>query len=225
MDQGIRQTAPDGQTYWAYGGDFGDVPNDANFITDGITWPDRTPHSALYEYKYLSRPVRMEAADLPTGKMRIRSRQYFSSLDWLHGEWELVVDGLPVQSGKLPALKIGPGESLDVDLGLKEVRTSGERFLNFYFYQRKDTLWAPAGHEVAWEQHTLPAAVHTEAHLPSGKVSASEDEHTLCLEAAGVRAVFNKNSGLLVEFGAGDNLVVTGPRLNVWRAGTDNDGL
>jgi beta-galactosidase len=225
MDQGIRQTAPDGQTYWAYGGDFGDVPNDANFITDGITWPDRTPHSALYEYKYLSRPVRMEAVDLPTGKVRIRSRQYFSSLDWLRGEWELVVDGLPVQSGKLPALKIGPGESLDVDLGLKEVRTSGERFLNFYFYQRKDTLWAPAGHEVAWEQHTLPAAVHTEAHLPSGKVSASEDEQTLCLEAAGVRAVFNKNSGLLVEFGAGDNLVVTGPRLNVWRAGTDNDGI
>ena len=64
MDHGIRQTDADGRSYWAYGGDFGDEPNDANFITDGIVWPDRTPHPALFEFKHLVQPVRVEPVDL-----------------------------------------------------------------------------------------------------------------------------------------------------------------
>ena len=46
VDHGIRQVDERGREYWAYGGDFGDVPNDANFCADGIVWPDRTPHPA-----------------------------------------------------------------------------------------------------------------------------------------------------------------------------------
>jgi beta-galactosidase/beta-glucuronidase len=37
----------DGRKHWAYGGDFGDTPNDLNFCLNGLTWPDRTPHPAL----------------------------------------------------------------------------------------------------------------------------------------------------------------------------------
>jgi hypothetical protein len=37
----------DGVKYWAYGGDFGDVPHDLNFCLNGLIWPDRTPHPAL----------------------------------------------------------------------------------------------------------------------------------------------------------------------------------
>ena len=44
VDHGIRQVDARGRSYWAYGGDFGDVPNDANFCADGLVWPDRTPH-------------------------------------------------------------------------------------------------------------------------------------------------------------------------------------
>lgn len=38
----------DGSKHWAYGGDFGDTPNDLNFCLNGLTWPDRTPHPALH---------------------------------------------------------------------------------------------------------------------------------------------------------------------------------
>jgi beta-galactosidase len=224
-DHGIRQTAPDGQTYWAYGGDFGDVPNDANFVTDGIIWPDRTPHPAMYEFKYLAQPLKVEALDLQNGKVRIHNRQYFTSLEWLHGEWELVVEGLPVQKGKLPALKIEAGQSLDVDLGLDGTISSGERFVNFFFYQRKETLWAPAEHEVAWAQLALAAEVPQPVWGTQDGAAASEDAASIRLEANGVRVVFSKNDGRLVEFGRTDNLIVSGPVLNVWRAGTDNDGI
>ena len=54
---------------------------------------------------------------------------------------------------------------------------------------------------------------------------ATEDETTITLQAGGVRAVFDKTTGTLVEFGAKTNLIVAGPRLNVWRAATDNDGI
>ena len=67
LDHGIRQKTPDGQTYWVYGGDFGDVPNDANFVADGIVWPDRSPHPALFEFKYLAAPVKVEAINLEQG--------------------------------------------------------------------------------------------------------------------------------------------------------------
>ena len=44
-DHGLVQTLPDGSTRWAYGGDFGDEPNDGNFCADGLVWPDRTPEA------------------------------------------------------------------------------------------------------------------------------------------------------------------------------------
>ena len=61
VDHGIRQRDARGREYWAYGGDFGDEPNDANFCADGIVWPDRTPHPALNELKFLAQPVHVEA--------------------------------------------------------------------------------------------------------------------------------------------------------------------
>ena len=61
VDHGIRQRDKQRPEYWAYGGDFGDTPHDSNFCADGIVWPDRTPHPALHELKFLAQPVHVEA--------------------------------------------------------------------------------------------------------------------------------------------------------------------
>ena len=159
LDHGIRQTDADGRSYWAYGGDFGDEPNDANFITDGIVWPNRTPHPALFEFKHLVQPVRVEPVDLEAGRVRIVNKHDFINLNWLRGEWELTVDGRRAQWGELPRLDVPPGDALEVTLDLKQTDTAGpgERFLNFRFYQADDTRWAPADFEVAWQQIPLPS--------------------------------------------------------------------
>lgn len=246
LDHGIRQTRRDSDAsspqkggdvssspkgdcaYWAYGGDFGDVPNDANFCTDGIVWPDRTPHPALDEFKHLAQPVRVTAVDLLQGRVKLTSKQNFASLDWLRGEWELVVDGHRVQSGSLPDLDIDPGRAMKVDLNLKHLNRlpEGEAFLNFHFYQRDATLWAPAGFEVGWDQLALPVKSRPAAHTGHGTVRAGQNEQVITLEANGVKVAFDKASGRLVEYSrAGENLVISGPELNVWRAATDNDGI
>jgi len=225
MDHGIRQTAPNGKTYWAYGGDFGDEPNDVNFVTDGIVFPDRAPHPALYEFKYLAQPVRVEPINLKRGQIRIVNKNIFASLNHLRGEWALLRDGVRVRNGKLPALDIAPGKTLDVTLDLGDVSAPGEWFLDVHFYQRTATLWASAGHEVAWQQLALPSRAPREKFSKS-KIVAHATDDTFTLESNAARAVFDKSSGALVEFGTdGANVIASAPRLHVWRAATDNDGL
>jgi beta-galactosidase len=218
MDHGIRQTDEHGRAYWAYGGDFGDEPNDANFCADGILWPDRVPHPALNELKYLARPVRVE--HLGGTRFGVENRQSFASLSRYRGEWEVTADGEPVGSGRLPALAIAPGETLTVDLDLPG-RGRGERFVTFRFFLRDETAWAPAGHEVAWEQ--LPLSRRRQirdrprAHARAGTA----------LEVDGLRAVVDRRTGLLKELSGSDgrNRLIEGPRLQLWRAPIDNDGL
>ena len=61
VDQALlkREVLPGGGTleHWAYGGDFGDSPNDAQFVCNGLVWPDRSPHPAAWEVKQLQGPL------------------------------------------------------------------------------------------------------------------------------------------------------------------------
>ena len=101
--------------------------------------------------------------------------------------------------------------------------------MNFHFYQGEETPWAPAGFEVGWEQLALPvppAHPQTPTGPVSGAVRSGQNEKVIYLEAGGVRAAFNKETGRLCEYGrAGRSLVQSGPQLNIWRAATDNDGI
>ena len=85
-DHGLVQTLPDGSQRWAYGGDFGDEPNDGNFCCDGLVWPDRRPKPALLEHKQLGAPVRIalrRAAGGRPDELEIQNRQEFRDLGWL----------------------------------------------------------------------------------------------------------------------------------------------
>ncbi len=76
-DHGLVQRLPDGTTRWAYGGDFGDEPNDGNFCLDGLVWPDRHPKPAMWEHKALASPVAAHAttARRPPNAPRANSRR------------------------------------------------------------------------------------------------------------------------------------------------------
>jgi beta-galactosidase len=226
VDHGIRQETPDRRAYWVYGGDFGDVPNDANFVADGIVWPDRSPHPGLYEFKYLAAPVKVEAINLTQGYVRVVNRQDFLGLNMFYGKWELTIDGVITARGKLPALKGRPGSSQPINIPISESGgKNGERFLNIYFYQKHDTLWAKAGHEVAWAQLALPALPVRTARGSNTAVNAVVTPNLITLSARSTHAKIDRNTGELIYLGKKKNLIQSGPHLNVWRAGTDNDGI
>jgi beta-galactosidase/beta-glucuronidase len=111
VDQGIRQVTDDGEEWFAYGGDFGDQPNDGNFCINGLIWPDREPHPALWEVKKVLEPVRVEPVDLAAGQVRISNEYRFSDLSGLDVSWTLTAHGQVLQYGDLPKLNRPAGES------------------------------------------------------------------------------------------------------------------
>jgi beta-galactosidase len=225
IDHGIRQTDARGRDYWAYGGDFGDTPNDANFCADGLVWPDRTPHPALEELKFLAQPVRVEPIDPARGRFRIRNLNDFVDLSYLRGAWELAHDGDVVRRGQLQSLRVPPGGTLDVALDLDaNVDAIGERFVTFRFVLRRDTAWALAGHELARQQVALPS--RRPRRSGGGASRPQETDAGIVLEARGVRAVVDAETGTLSELTSGGRrAILRGPLLQLWRAPTDNDGL
>lgn len=147
-DHGLRQRLDDGTERWAYGGDFGDEPNDGTFCCDGVVWPDRAPKPALWEHKALASPVRVSVVGRGS-KLRIENRRSFTALDDLRFRWESFD---PAGRGALGVPKVGPGESVDVAVPPAAV---GAAFVSVVGEPRKATPWAPKGFEACRVQVSL----------------------------------------------------------------------
>ncbi|HRJ41393.1 MAG TPA: glycoside hydrolase family 2 TIM barrel-domain containing protein, partial [Caldilineaceae bacterium] len=220
VDQGIRRVSEDGIEWWAYGGDFGDTPNDNNFCCNGLIQADRTPHPGLIEYKKVLEPVRVTPIDLAAGRFAVENRYYFSDLSHLAVGWEVEVEGVRMASGV--------AEIVNGELRIVNGKWSGsdEAFLNLHFVLKEETPWAAAGHEVAWAQFALPVSGEKAVTpvAPRGALSLLTSNARSVVEGEGFILGFDHNSGRVDEWKvAGRNLLAAGPRLNLWRAPTDND--
>ena len=230
VDHGIRRKTADGQEYFAYGGDFGDEPNDGNFVCDGLIFPDRIPSPGLTEYKKVIEPVKVEAADLAAGRFAITNRYDFIGLEHLSLAWSVTADGAVVQSGAMPAPKIAgrKTKTVSVPYAMPASPVSGVEYaVNLSFVLAEDTVWAPRGHEVAWAQFNLPVKVkpvkpvQIAALLP---VTVEECATLVRIRGAAFELVFDRVRAVIQSWTAnGQKLLTTGPRLNFWRATTDND--
>lgn len=117
--------------FWAYGGDFGDKPNDGPFCLNGILAPDRTPHPHYYEVQYVYQPLKFVRDG---DEIRIINRNQFTSVD----EYEIKYD----------TLRYGSETLLNVSARLKEDKpwaprnfvVAREQFvLQFYQFSAKLT--------------------------------------------------------------------------------------
>lgn len=228
-DHGIRMTDEDGTEWYAYGGDFGDEPNDSNFVCDGLVFPDRTPSPGLIEYKKYCEPVKVEAVDIARGKVRLTNRLDFISLEHLAIGWTLLEDGKPIQSGTLPSVDLPARESMDLKIPFTRPAgaVSNEYFVNLRFTRKADALWAKAGHEVALVQ--LPVDLkETKSFAASPRAGAvlelAESKTTLEVVGPDFAMVFDTVHGVLSDWQFQQMpLLLAGPRLNLWRAPLDND--
>jgi beta-galactosidase/beta-glucuronidase len=164
VDHGIRRHTPDGREYFAYGGDFGDQPNDGNFVCDGLIFPDRIPSPGLIEYKKVIEPVKVEAVDAAGGRFRITNRQDFRTLAYLNLAWAIEADGAVVQSGTAPIPEVAPHGSADLQIAFAKPQAcpGSECFINLSFTLAADETWALRGHEIAWAQFAMGDAGNAE---------------------------------------------------------------
>ncbi|MFH2002342.1 MAG: glycoside hydrolase family 2 TIM barrel-domain containing protein [Planctomycetota bacterium] len=230
-DQGLAKTLENGVRIWAYGGDFGDEPNDGNFCINGLVQPDRRIEPELWEYKKLIQPVRIEPVDPAEGRIRIHNQYIFTTLKHLKGEWCLYAESEKVQSGDLPMLATPPGESEEVVLPLS-LPGSGpctEYWLDVRFSLAGDQPWAKVGHEIAWEQIAVPpASSPTSPGVPEveemPRLIVSRTGEKISVSGGDNRFEFDENYGTLKSWRFCDReLIHNGPELNIWRAPTDND--
>jgi beta-galactosidase len=229
VDQGIRKKGKNGKDFYAYGGDFGDKPNDDNFCTNGLVSPDRDLHPGIFEVKKAYQSIKVEAVD--GGKYAIRNKYLFRDLSFVRVEWELAKDGTVVESGVLPALDIPAGGEKVIALPFRLTRTGGEYFVNINFKLAEDTSWGQKGDVVAWDQFPLSAdprmqqQIHAKvASLPSSKVVIRETEDAFILSNGHVVARLGKRSGALESYEANGKPLIVGPLApNFWRSPTDND--
>lgn len=228
VDQGIRKKGANGKDFWAYGGDFGDKPNDDNFNTNGLVLPDRTPHPGLAEVKKSYSSVKVEPVDLPAGKVRIRNKYNFIDLGFLHGSWVLQEDGKTVQSGDVNTSGIGPLTAKEVELGLKPItpKPGAEYLLTVTFALADDKPWGPRGSQLAWDQFELPGtkaeAPATAENLPAIKLS--EDPDDLVVSNDSFSIAIHKMSGAIASYNVGGKELLAAPlEPNFWRPPTDND--
>ena len=230
IDHGLPQRTSDGREHFAYGGDFGDEPNDGNFICDGLVFPDRTPSPGLIEHKKVVEPVRVEPINLKTGRLRLVNRYDFLSLDHLVLSWSITADGEMVQRGDAQVPAVLPWKKGAVDLPYAwphDDPRGREWFLNVSLRLAADEHWAKAGHQVATAQFAMPvkAANVSPPGIPATMpVRLEEDARRIVVFGEVFSMGFDRVRGVLDDWRYLNTPILrTGPRLNFWRATTDND--
>jgi beta-galactosidase len=238
VDQGLRKPlgehdarggAAGRDWFYAYGGDYGDRPNDGNFCINGLVDPDRRPNPHLREVKKVYQSIKVEPVDLAAGTIRIRNDYAFRPLDFVDVSWELTEDGRAVQSGRLGRLDVPAGQSREVKLPLEEQRRAPGReyFLAVTSTLADDEPWAPRGHVVAWDQFKMPfpvppAPAIDPATMPSVDVKQTDDAVTVSAKGFSVR--ISKRSGAIESIRSAGHELLTSPLVpNFWRAPNDND--
>ena len=232
VDQGLRKPIPGGQAgqwFYAYGGDYGDLPTDENFCINGLVNPDRQPNPHIWEVKKVYQSIKIKAVDAAKGVFILDNQYDFTALNAFQATWALTEDGMVLQSGTLPRLDTRPKATCRVTIPFEVplLKAGRDYHLKITFALAQETRWAPQGHVVAWEQFALPFDVPKAepiavAAMPSLKVT--EDATQCLVTGRAFSAGFDKTLGTLTSYRSQGQSLLAGPLVpNFVRHTTDND--
>ncbi len=228
-DQGLWKRTPDGKgRFLAYGGDFGDIPNNFNFCCNGLVSATGEWHPGAYDVRKVYQSVRFDAPDWAKGSVRLTNAYAFRTLAGLSGTWELggpegiLATGV-LTRGDFAALV--PGQSAEVRLerwAADKAKGPGERFLTVRL--QGDVMGRTA--LVADEQFARGPVQTLTVVAASNPVrwASKETAAGIVVSGGGVVARFARATGLLETLEAnGRPLIVDAVRPEFWRPPTDND--
>ena len=241
VDQALdKQDPATGKTYWAYGGDFGkdNKPNDGMFCMNGIMRPDLTPKAQYFEVKKVYQNVGVKAIDMKQGQIEIFNKNYFEPLKNYQIVWSLYKDGVCVKKNQpLQGAKniVGPREKgiYTLPYDYASLDANSEYFVTVQFLLGKDMPWAKKGYVQMEEQLRVKGA---DVAAPSiAAVAKTGKAMKYQLDKAAKRAnitgenfqvAFDLNTGAIYSLKYGNQIIIkdgNGPKLDAYRAPTDND--
>ena len=241
VDQALNKQDPvTGQTYWAYGGDFGkdNKPNDGMFCMNGILRPDFSPKSQYYEVKKVYQNVGVKAVDMKQGQIEIFNKNYFEPLRNYQIVWSLYKDGVCISKNQpLQGAKniVGPREkgfyTLPYDYASLDPKS--EYFVTVQFLLGKDMPWAAKGYPQMEEQLRVkgadvaaPSIATVAKNGKAMKLSVDKAAKHANINGGNFQVAFDLNTGAIYSLKYGSQDIIkdgNGPKLDAYRAPTDND--
>ncbi len=225
-DQAITKTFDDGSVGWAYGGDFGDKPNDRQFCMNGLVFPDRRAHPSLIEAKHAQQYFQFALLAQSPLRISITSEYLFRATDNEELRWQVQAAGETFAEGSLKLALRPEGrceltlcEALALPAGAEEV------WLTLEVIQPLATVWSEAGHRVAWQQFPLAAPLALRDPAPAGAAPVLESSDSAWTVRSGSQQwIIDRESGLLTHWQVdGVEQLLTPLRDQFVRAPLDND--
>jgi len=225
VDQSLIKHDENGNPWSAYGGDFGDTPNDRQFCMNGLVFADRTPHPALYEAKHEQQFFQFALLPGTECQIEVTSEYLFRHSDNEELHWSLALDGKPLTSG-VATLDIPPQGRQVITLPARPKQENpGELWLTVRVVQPQATAWSQAGHICAWQQWKVgeklaPQLPKSASHAPQ----LATRENVYSISANNKRWEFDRQRGLLTQYWIGEEAQLLTPLVdNFTRAPLDND--
>lgn len=225
QDQGLWNRRDPNRQYLAYGGGFGDYPNDHYFIHKGVVFSDRSPKPHYPEMKRVYQWIGISADDLSAGTVKIKNKYAFLSLNQFKGRWTLSEDGDVIDHGNLETLDLAPGAERSVKIAFDSYtpKPGATYDLRVSFTLKQNERWAKAGYEIAAAQFTMPnpvpAVTANPAKMPPVQLVDADDHITITGE--GFSVSFDRALGTISKLVRDRRNILLpdgGPRLNLWRA-------
>lgn len=233
VDQSMYNYTADGTKYLAYGGDFGDTPNDGQFVMNGIVFADLEPKPQYYEVKKVYQHISVRALDVAKGDFEIFNKYYFKDLSDYQVCWSLYENGKEVKNGVLSVGQIAPRSKAKVHVAYdyQGLKPAAEYFVKFQFQLKEDAPWAKRGYAMAEEQIALKQATGLtgigEMTASAGNLTMDKaDEHFAVVKGAGFEVRFDKQTGTIYSLNYDGKTIIAdgnGPKLDAFRAFTNND--
>jgi beta-galactosidase len=231
QDQGIYNRRDPNHPIIAYGGGFGEFPNDRYFIHKGVVASDRSLKPHYPEMKHVYQWIKVTSEDLSKGQFLIQNKYQFINLSGFTGSWSLSENGAEISRGEIKLPVITPGKEAVITLPYKisKANEGAEYFLRISFALANDQLWAKKGFELVSEQFKLPLevlAVKPDTRL--NQVNLTQNEKEVTVKGSEFTVVFDKVTGTFSNLEKnGTNMLLKdgGPRLHLWRAPHRNDDM
>ena len=215
---------PEGEAeFMAYGGDYGDQPNDGNFCCNGVVTADRevSPQGAEVFKTYESIHVSGDR-----NVLKVRNGFFFTDLDKYAVAVSVRAGGEELAKAVMPSIELGPQEERSVALPpvIRNARTkSNDHHMLVEFSLQEDTSWAQAGHVVARTEIALER-VWSGPNMVASTGKVFRKEGFSYLKGGELTAKIDDATGQVVSLAAGEVELLAGPlHLNFWRAPIDND--
>jgi beta-galactosidase len=212
----------DGKPMYGYGGDFGETAHDGNFCLDGLVYPDRRPHTGLYELKQVIKPVRVDYIDKELTITNLYDFQNINDEIYLH--YTIKQNGKTLKDGFISELDVMPHKSKKLDIDISEY--SGENcFIKIDYLQKKDKYFAKSGHLMGFDQIDISTCGIKLPQISNGKCpDFNEEDNYITVTGKNFNYRYNKSTGTFDSLIYQSNQMVKRPiEFNLYRAPTDND--